>query len=133
MTDPFERRKHPRAEADFTLALDAVESGDGSILVKDVSRAGICCVLPEPVKLMTEVGMRLEIPTGGGQTAPVEVQGAVVRCDPLSEATRAKAQGRLGDDAYEVAIFFLHMDEEDREIIDAYVKSRSRIATGPLA
>ena len=134
MNDPFERRKHPRAEADFSLSIDSVNDGSGSILIKDVSRAGICCVLMEPVKLMTEVGMRLEIPTGCGTTTPVECFGAVVRCDPLSEATRAKAGGRLGDDAHEVAIFFLHMDEEDREVIDTYVTSRARIgAANPIA
>lgn len=133
MTDPFERRKHPRADADFNLTIDAV-IGDGSILVKDVSRAGICCVLTEPIKLMTEVGMRLEIPGGDGRTTPVECFGAVVRCDPLSAAALAKTEGRLGEDAHEVAIFFLHMNEEDREIIDAYVKSRARLgAPGPTA
>ena len=124
MTFGPDRRKHPRAEADFTLTLDGHTDRDPAILVKDVSKAGICCLLEEPISVMTEVSMRLQIPSDHGGLSEVNCHGAVVRCDPLSESSRQKARDEHGSPAYEVAIFFLHMDETDRETIDHYVHSR---------
>ena len=116
-----DRRKHPRADADFTLTLEGQPDRDDAILVKDVSKAGVCCLLEEPIPVMTEVSMRLQIPSGYGAVSEVNCHGAVVRCAPLSASSRQKARGEQCSPAYEVAIFFLHMDSTDRETIDRYV------------
>jgi hypothetical protein len=117
-----DRRQFPRAEADFTLTLDGAPPDQAPILVRDISRAGVCCLLDQPVPIMTEVAMRLQVPGPDGSTAEVRCQGAVVRCEPHSEpasATSPEAAAR-----FEVAIFFLQMDEADRDIIDDYVQAQ---------
>lgn len=86
--------------------------GKGAIPVRDLSRAGLCCHLPDPLPLMTQVGLRLEVPGGEGRYTTVTGTGAVVRCVPAPP----DAPG-----AYEVAIFFVDMSEAHRRVLDRYV------------
>lgn len=112
MNLPFDRRQHMRAGAtDFLLTID---SGD-TVEVKDVSQAGVCCVVEDPVAEMTEVKLNLQIPqTGDAKPVKFTCHGAVVRCE------------RQKDHRYELAIFFLSIDEYYRDLIQAHVEAQNR-------
>jgi len=119
-----DRRKFPRAEANFAVIMDTQPSLGESILVKDISKAGVCCLLDTPIPVMTEVRLRLQIPRENGAITEVSCDGAVVRCDPSSSGTDSIQPSETGNPSYEVAIFFVHVTDEGREVIDDYVHSR---------
>lgn len=104
-----ERRRHPRAAADWPLTLE-LESGACQGRVRDVSRAGVCFYLDRPVPVWTVLGLRLELPAPGG-VRRVAGTGAVVRCEAISDHVAH----------YEVAVFLHDMPEPDREALEAYV------------
>jgi hypothetical protein len=136
MSSGPDRRAHPRADADFTLSLDLPSPQDQGIRVKDISKAGICCFLEEPIPVMTEVAVRLVIPEPGGESTEIRCNGAIVRCDPPAESSLdARESDSVAASAgpsptpapgpFEVAIFFLDLDEPERAVIERYVRSRN--------
>jgi len=133
MNSAFDQRAHPRTTGGFTLSLDLPSPESRDIRVKDISKAGICCLLDEPIPVMTEVSMRLVIPGANNESTEIQCNGAVVRCDPPDEpVARAPGTDRAARSAgpsprsgpFEVAIFFLDLDEPDRGVIDRYVRTR---------
>ncbi len=111
-TAPFEgreRRRHPRAPADWPLQL-ALDDGPHTARVRDVSRAGVCFFLDREIPVMTLLGVELDLPVEGG-TRTIRGNGAVVRCERIAELV----------DHYEVAVFLHDMLEDDRDAIDAFV------------
>lgn len=117
-----ERRRHPRAEADWPLELQL-----GAVPVKarlrDVSRSGLCFFLDRPVTEMTVLSLNVAVPPGDGAAVgdgagkrgklpQIQAKGVVVRCEKISERV----------DHYEVAIFFHDIKPEDAEAIDALVR-----------
>lgn len=119
-----ERRKYPRADADFTVSIDTRPHKSEAIPVKDISKAGVCCLMKTPIPVMTEVNVRLQIPREDGSTTEVNCDGAVVRCDGHMPSTGDNPKSGARTPVYEVAIFFVHVDEEGMEIISNYVYSR---------
>lgn len=126
MNANVERRQFPRADADFTLTMDTGLAGADPVPVKDISPAGVCCLLELPLPVMTEVAMRLQIPRQDGTIVEVRCEGAVVRCDPSPEAPAASepASGDGPAPNFEVAIFFLQVDSAGRDAIEEYVHAR---------
>jgi hypothetical protein len=133
MKPTFDQRAHPRTTGGFTLSLDLPSPESRGIRVKDISQAGVCCFLDEPIPIMTEVSLRLIIPGADNKSTEIECNGAVVRCDPPHEsvagapgtdcaADSANPSPRPGP--FEVAIFFLDLDEPERGVIERYVRSR---------
>jgi len=134
MNTGFDRRAHPRAAADFTLSLDLPSPESHGIRVKDISKAGICCFLDEPISIMTEVAMRLLVPETGREPTEIRCNGAVVRCEPPSAADGGapgtdRAEVTTGPSPvpgpFEVAIFFLDLGGPERDVIERYVRSRN--------
>jgi hypothetical protein len=106
----IERRKAPRAPADFSIRLaDRGEAREAR--VKDLSTHGLCCWYPEPVAEMTLVRLDLELPGQGAH----EVQGAVVRCQ--------KVRGQ-SPPTYEVAVYFTRVPAECRAALAQYVTTQ---------
>lgn len=103
-----ERRRAPRVRAELPLTLGAADAQKPALL-RDVSTNGLCCVYPEPIPEMTLVGIFLTV---DGASAPIAIQGAVVRCDPIPES----------DDQHEVAVFFTDISAEARGALDQYVQ-----------
>jgi PilZ domain len=109
-----ERRAHPRAACDGTLTLELAD-GPHRARLRDVSRAGICFYLDRPLKEMTLLGVRIDLP-GRPSEPPVRIQGrgVVVRSLPLARAV----------DHYEIAVFLNELGEDERDSLDAFVASR---------
>ena len=104
-----ERRRHPRAPADWTVEI-ALEDGLHRARLRDVSRIGMCFHLERPIPMMTVLRVGLDLPVTGG-VRRVTGSGAVVRCQRISPAL----------EHYEVAIFLHEMGEEDRDALGRHV------------
>lgn len=101
-----ERRRHPRLRVqDLPLTLD----GGKALRVRDLSRSGVCVFAESPVRMMTHVRFRFELPGA----ADVTGSGVVVRCERLSPA--------LGH--YEVAIFFQELDAGCEAVLRGYLET----------
>jgi hypothetical protein len=104
-----ERRRHPRAPADWTVEI-ALEDGVHRARLRDVSRIGMCFHLERPIPMMTVLRIGLDLPATDGKRR-VTGSGAVVRCQRISPAL----------EHYEVAIFLHEMGDEDRDALDRHV------------
>ncbi len=104
-----ERRAHPRAKAGFPLRLGP--EGKIPARLKNISRSGLCCVVPDPLPELSLAQAVLEVPGPGGEARTFHLEGAVVRCVPESGG------------GYEVALFFQFPPEEAQEAISRYVDS----------
>lgn len=103
-----ERRRAPRAPADFPLHIDTT-SGPIAGRLKDISENGLCCHFPEALREMTRVGVDVSLP---GQAKPARLVGAVVRCEKLRGAAPP---------AYEVAVFFTELATDTRAALQHFV------------
>ena len=103
-----ERRRAPRARAEFPLQIDT-PSGAMPGKLRDVSENGLCCDFPEPLREMTQVAIDLRLP---GRSKADKVVGAVVRCDKLRGVTPP---------TYEVAVFFTELANETRAALRNHV------------
>ncbi len=105
-----ERRRWPRAKADWPISLDLPE-GRYEARVRDISEAGVCFYLDRPVKLMTRLQIELNLPHEGNITV-IRGAGVVVRSETLSEHI----------DHYEVAVFMPDFTASEKESIRAFVQ-----------
>lgn len=106
-----ERRRWPRAKADWPISLDLPE-GRYEARVRDISEAGICFFLDRPVKLMTQLQIELNLPHRGEVTV-IRGTGVVVRSETLSEHI----------DHYEVAVFMPDFTARDKASIREFVEA----------
>lgn len=104
---PKERRKAPRALADFPIQLNPAQGATPARL-KDLSAIGLCCTTAQKVPEMAVVGIDLQLP---GESKRHSLQGAVVRC----EAARAQKG------SYELAVYFTQIDEKAKAAVAAFV------------
>jgi hypothetical protein len=111
-----ERRRHPRAEADWTVEI-ALDDGHHRARLRDVSRIGLCFHIERAIPMMTVMRIGLDLPFGSG-VRRVTGSGAVVRCKRISPTL----------EHYEIAIFLHDMSDDDRDALDGHVR-----AIGPEA
>ncbi len=110
----IEKRKYPRATTSFPLRLGALRSAK----VEDVSRAGVRCLVSEPVAPMTVVGLLLEIPVEGEEGDSyyeIPCKGVVVRCDAVP--------GEGEEPRYEAAILFQDLTPEASRFLETWVNA----------
>lgn len=122
MTRPaMERRRAPRAKAEFAIQLGDVKPTGARerstdqlqpAQLKDLSTGGLCCLLGEALREMTLVELSMQLP---GDATPHRVQGAVVRC--------AKVRGTTPP-TYEAAIFFTDVSADCRAAISSFVATQ---------
>lgn len=103
-----ERRRAPRARADFPIRLrQRAEARPGSVV--DISENGLCCTFPEAIREMTLVNIDLQLPEDSRTHA---VQGAVVRCEKRKN---------VSPPTYEVAVYFTDLEPDARQLLRDYV------------
>lgn len=92
-----------------------VDDGGPGVLnhVDNISANGVLCHTVKPIPLMTKLRMAVDLPEHGShrESRRIECEGIVVRCDPHE----------LGDDHFEVAIFYTDISHEAREAIEDFV------------
>jgi len=110
-----ERRRWPRAKADWPISVDLPE-GRFEARVRDISRAGVCFFLDRSLSMMTRLEIELELPVPSGEHR-VRGEGVVVRSEKISEFL----------DHYEIAVFMPELSTEDKEAIGAFVDDHPRM------
>ncbi|HIG12108.1 MAG: PilZ domain-containing protein [bacterium] len=108
-----ERRRWPRARADWPITLEAPE-GSYEARVRDISTAGVCFFLDRPLSVMTALGIELELSLEDRSNRRVSVirgQGVVVRCEKISEHL----------EHFEIALFMPDFSEAEKSLIERYV------------
>ncbi|MGE3171239.1 MAG: PilZ domain-containing protein [Planctomycetota bacterium] len=109
MTAPSrERRRAPRARADFSIQLNP-EQGAAPAQLKDLSAIGLCCTTRTQLTEMTRVAIDLQLP---GQGRRHRLEGAVVRCEPEDDDPTS----------YELAVYFTQIDAAAKQALGAYVE-----------
>ena len=111
-----ERRKYPRAKADFHADI-----GNGFEAVKtkvdNISCSGICCEVNKEISLMTKLDLNMLIPTtfpSRGEFFRVHCNGVVVRME------LSKHKGK-----YNIAILFSNLSESARNKISSYIVAKN--------
>lgn len=110
MTDknrPKERRLAPRYRPEHVVDLGTGKAGRA--VLRDIGEYGLGCLTDVPFEEMAilEINMKLPHPEGD---VDFKAGGAVVRCDATD------------DGKHSVGIYFTHMDEGNREILDRYLE-----------
>ncbi len=104
-----ERRRWTRVDADLPITLETAK-GPVQARMRDVSRAGVCFYMDQPLPLMTVLEVALPL----GEHL-IKGGGAVVRCERISKLV----------DHWEVAVFLHDMRESDRELLEEYVAQKA--------
>ena len=116
-----ERRAHARV--DHQVEIEGAPQPDGAVarmVTHNLSPGGVCCTSSVDFPEMTRLAVRLLLPASGGPESgggPVDVEAVVVRRTPLASA--------VGNDGrYELALFFTHVEDEQRERLQEYLRER---------
>jgi hypothetical protein len=105
-----ERRQAPRIAATLPVVMGAA-GGRQEAHVCNISRNGICCVVPQRIAEMTRLHFEMDVPLGK-QNARVHGVGVVVRC-----------QDAAANGGFEVAVLFTELDPTSRLSVSRYVSA----------
>ena len=118
MSDPSERRAHPRIPAEFVVRGTPEDGGIVARMVaSNLSLGGLYCVSTADFPEMTRLAVRLMLPPkNGNQTEdqPLDVEAVVVR--------RRELESNSGLPRYELALFFTQIDNGGREQLSNYLR-----------
>ena len=107
----IERRRAPRA--DVTIPIHLSPRGDSHpATLTNLSTSGLCCTFHEAVSEMTLLGIEVDLP---GTDSRARMQGAVVRCDKVPNASPA---------TYEIGVFFTEMSTETRRALGQFMEAQ---------
>lgn len=104
-----ERRKFPRAKADFNIEI----AHQKSRIIADtinVSASGMYCQSDRSIPLFREIGIRIKL---SGIAAVIECSGIIVRCDKVP-----------GKERYNLAIFFEDLSLKEKGYLSSYVEKK---------
>jgi c-di-GMP-binding flagellar brake protein YcgR len=121
MTVSPEKRSHPRVKDRLTLRSTSPAEGASEMSTTDLSLGGAQVVASRFVPLMTRVEVTLLLPPEEGIESgprPVRADAVVVRVHP--PAPQAEIEH------YQIALFFSHMEQRDRNALARYLSSQSR-------
>ena len=112
----IERRKYPRAKADFQAVID---NGFEAIKTKvdNISCSGIYCEVNKEIPLMTKLDLNMLIPTtfpSMGEFFRVHCSGVVIR------AELSKHKGK-----YNIAILFSDLLEGAKNKLSSYIVAKN--------
>jgi hypothetical protein len=120
-----DRRAHPR----FTRELEIEsENGSGTVVARMVSRnlslGGLSCTSSVDIPEMTRLSVRLMLPRSplpNASVEPLDVEAVVVRREEVESRTG-------GDGRYELALFFPHLEHEQKRRLQSFLGSVDRSA-----
>ena len=113
-----ERRKAPRMDARLSLELRLPGKQVASLgETMNISNNGVYFSTEYFMNEGTKLPIVIHFPAEGDLPATgIKPEGIVVRCIPEEEDPTV--------DCYEVACFFMEMEEEDQERLDAFIENR---------
>ena len=104
-----ERRKTPRAKADFRVEI-AYQNSRIIADTTNISASGIYCQIDHSIPLFREIGISIKVP---GIAETIECSGAIVRCEKVP-----------GNERYNLAIFFEDLSIENKSRLSGYVTKK---------
>jgi len=113
MTDnnrPKERRLHARFNLEGVVELGS--GAEGPAVLRDISMSGFACTSPVGFEEMAILEISMTLPAVEGPPVPFKAGGAVVRSEP-------DGVGR-----HQIAVFFTHMDEANRRVLEEFIDTR---------
>lgn len=121
MSSSPDKRKHPRVKDRLTLRSLSSEHEANEMSTTDLSLGGAHVVASRHFPLMTRVEVTLLLPPEEGIESgprPVRAEAVVVRVHP------PMAESSI--DRYEMALFFSHMEQRDRNALARYLSAQPR-------
>jgi hypothetical protein len=112
-TPHSERRRAPRAVATFPVRLATQPEGASAVL-RDLSEIGLACTSSQAIPEMTLIGLDFALP---GASERHQVQGAVVRCEPLGK----------GKKDWDVAVYFTEITPVTKAAVRNYVAKAKKV------
>ena len=115
-----EKRRHPRVRDRLTLRSSSPREGVSEMSTTDLSLGGAHVLATRFFPLMTRVEVTLLLPPEEGIESgprPVRAEAVVVRVHP--------PQGVVQGQNYEMALFFSHMEQRDRNALARYLSAQS--------
>jgi len=111
-----ERRANPRISAVFDLQGTPDDGGAVARMeASDISLSGLRCTSTADFAEMTQLAVRLQLPTdGNGQTEVVDVRAVVVRRIEIPSATQSASR-------YELGLFFTGLEDDSRNRIERFL------------
>jgi len=122
MTASPEKRSYPRVKDRLTLRSTSPAEGASEMSTTDLSLGGAHVVASRFVPLMTRVEVTLLLPPEEGIESgprPVRAEAVVVRVHPPAPESEVEY--------YQIALFFSHMEQRDRNALARYLSSQSRV------
>jgi hypothetical protein len=113
-----ERRRALRAAAGFPVKLSTKPEAAPALL-RDISEIGLACTSNHAIPEMTLVGLDFSLP---GASDVHQVKGAVVRCEPLGESSKAAASKQ-----WDVAIYFTEITPVTRAALSNYIGKAKKV------
>jgi hypothetical protein len=120
MSTAPEKRRHPRVKDRLTLRSSSPAEGVSEMSTTNLSLEGAHVLAARFFPLMTRVEVTLLLPPEDGIESgprPVRAQAVVVRVDPAQVAREGEG--------YEMALFFSHMEQRDRNALARYLSAQS--------
>jgi hypothetical protein len=114
-----DKRQHPRLAQRLTVR--ATGGGGVALETINLSAGGLFCTSPDWVAPMTRMALSLELPAPGGNGAG----GAVVRGEAVVVRTEPTAPAAAHAGGYRIALFFSRMDDDHRQTLQTFLKSRT--------
>lgn len=113
-----ERRTHQRIETDLQIEGSPEHGGVvARMTASNLSLGGLQCTSASGFPEMTRLAVRLLLPEDRpDESAPLDVEAVVVRCD---EAERSCG----GDARYTLALFFTRLDDIARERLTQFIET----------
>ena len=113
MTDnnrPKERRLHTRHSVDAVVELGT--GSEGAAVLRDISMSGLACLSPVAFDEMAILEITMKLPFSDAEQVDFKAGGAVVR------------SADDGDGKFLVAVFFTHMDESNRRVLEDFIEAK---------
>jgi PilZ domain-containing protein len=121
MSSSPDKRKHPRVKDRLTLRSLLPGQDASEMSTTDLSLGGAHVIASRHFPLMTRVEVTLLLPPEEGiesRPRPVRAEAVIVRVHPPS--------ANAAIERYEMALFFSHMEQRDRNALARYLSSQPR-------
>lgn len=111
MSEMFSDRRQSKRYDVVTEVHVIHEHGHSSVQTRDLSRGGLCMLLPYPLERGTHVRVELSLLLGpNAQSEPLAMDARVAWCAPE------------GSDTFQVGVSFLDLTEEDETHLETFLE-----------
>jgi hypothetical protein len=102
------RREHPRFNVDIQVGVTLAEEKFDA-RTRDMSRAGVCLIAEQPIKVDTEISLELVLTFGeAGTSEPLKMLGRVAWCTALFGS-------------YQIGVKFVKVDDDRARYLNMFV------------